>query len=214
MCIWQACGASLAKSLDGNGSEAQGIRPCIGDRAQPKKAKTGTHNTKTDSVVLNWGQNNTGNRDWKARKFWAFIMKISMQLYSWGWKLFRGNKCLRETRLGHPHTTECWALGGKNLLDLLYSINSSIESAQGPSSNSEGKNRPQNVLELTVGRNVVSEGRLFYQDKEKIVTWACCVSQVIQQFRNEARLLEHSIQCSWLQVHCFFDVTGFILKTQ
>lgn len=61
--------------------------------------------------------------------------------------------------------------GRQKLLDLLYSINSSLESAQGPSNNSEGKKkRPQNVLELTVGRHVVSEGRLFYQDKGKIVT--------------------------------------------
>jgi len=72
-----------------------------------------------------------------------------------------------ETGMGHPHITQSAELWEAKI-SWIFSINSSLESAHGQSNNSEEKKSPQNVLELTVVRHVVSEGRLFYQDKEKI----------------------------------------------
>lgn len=130
-----------------------------------------------------------------------------------GTETFSGKQVSKRDRHGPPHTSQSTRFWDQSLLDLLHSTTSSLESARGQSNNSEReqKKSPQDVLELTVVWHLVSEGRLFYQ-KEKRVTWTRCLSQVILQSGNEARLLEHSTQCSLLQALCFFDVPGFITK--
>lgn len=160
----------------------------------------------TDSKYQ-WKQKNLNY--WKVL---GFHHGIFTQLHSWG--NFSGKQVSKRDRHGPPHTTQSTRFWDQSLLDLLHSTTSSLESAHGQSNNSEReqKKSPQDVLEPAVVWHLVSEGRLFYQNKEKRVTWARCLSQVILQSGNEARLLEHSTQCSLLQALCFFDVPGFITK--
>lgn len=175
-------GAFLAQSLlDANGSEAQRLRPWIWDREQLKKA-TGHRDSQHEHRL--YRPELIAKYYWKQRlecqKVLGFHHEIFTLLHSRGWKLFPGNKCLKKTGMGHPHTTqsvELWDAKTYRIFSTL--ITGSLASAHGQSSNSEEKKSPQNVLELTVVRHVISEGRLFYQDKERLVTWACCLSQVI-----------------------------------
>lgn len=213
MCVLQAkpCGAFSAKSLlDGNGSEAQRIRSCVWDREHLKLQETVTHRTNYHPELI---ANISGNKKtWTTGKFWDSIMEFSHS-YTLG-ETFPGKQVSKRDRHGPPHTTQSTRFWDQSLLDLLHSTTSSLESAHGQSNNSEReqKKSPQDVLEPAVVWHLVSEGRLFYQNKEKRVTWARCLSQVILQSGNEARLLEHSTQCSLLQALCFFDVPGFITK--
>lgn len=83
---------------------------------------------------------------WKQRlecqKVLGFHHEIFTLLHSRGWKLFPGNKCLKKTGMGHPHTTQSAELWDAKIYWIFSTlITSSHESAHGQSSNSEGKKK-------------------------------------------------------------------------
>lgn len=136
------CGAFLAKSLlEDKGSEAQRVRPCLWNREQLKKA-TGDRDSQHEHRLYH--PELIAKYYWKQRlecqKVLGFPHEIFTQLHSWGWKLVQGNKCIGETGMGHPHTTQSAELWEAKI-SWIFSINSSLESAHGESNNSEEKKK-------------------------------------------------------------------------